>query len=201
MYEFSNQISLRLLICFCALLSFSSSAFASDNKQPGEEASPVAPTDTNVVVFGKFRLLKNGYETKLGEGLFGNIARLRFYRAETQEEMSTRVGKDGEFSIELLPGDYYLMSIAFKHRGETIEPETNFMFNVSADHQANYIGTITLESTFSSGYYGMKGSFDRFIVSDDCAAECASQLASLGLEDAATTTSLPVWQRQVAFSK
>lgn len=176
----------KFIVGLAAVTALTASAFA------GEDES---------VVFGKFQLLKNGYETRLGEGLFGNVAFLRLYRASDQEELTVTVKEDGEFSIPLAAGDYYLMSISFKHHGETIEPETNFMFNVSGDYEANYLGTLTLETTFKSGYQGVKGSFDRFIVRNNCNNECDQRLAKLGIPNADTTTSLPEWQEEVAFTR
>ena len=158
-------------------------------------------SDNQVVVFGEFRLLKNGYETKFGDGVFGNVAALRLYRVDDQEEFTIRVGEDGEFSRRLAPGDYYVMNVSFKYRGETIRPDTNFMFNVSGDSGANYLGTLTLEATFSSGYNGTMGSFDRFLVADECASVCERRLAEFGLNNADVTTSLPEWQTQVAINR
>lgn len=186
MGKFTKQLTFKLLVTFVAFTGLSASAMATDDES---------------MVFGKFRLVKNGYETRLGDGFFGNTAFLRLYHADSEEEFTARVKDDGEFSIPLAPGDYYVMSIAFKHQGETIEPETNFMFHVSADHAANYVGTITLETKFKTGYQGTKGSFDRFVISNDCAAECGQHLAKLGMADADTTTSLPEWQQQVAFAR
>ncbi|MEJ2129820.1 MAG: hypothetical protein P8X81_13385 [Woeseiaceae bacterium] len=186
MGKVNKNLNFRILAVFAAVTGLSASAFAADDES---------------MVFGKFRLLKNGYETRLGEGFFGNTAFLRLYRADDQEEFSVKVKEDGEFSVRLAPGDYYLMSIAFKHKGETVEPETNFMFNVSDDYAANYVGTITLEAKFKTGYQGTKGSFDRFIVSNDCESVCETRLAKLGLEGIDTTTSLPEWQQQVAFTR
>lgn len=139
--------------------------------------------------------------TQFSDGFLGNSARIYLYHADWGTETSIKVGKDGEFSKELPPGDYYVMSIAFKHRGETIEAETNLMFNVSPAFESNYIGTITLQAKFSSGYHGMKGVFERFIVTNDCATDCGTRLASLGLAGSSTTTSLPEWQQQVAFRR
>ena len=198
MYNQSHNFLFKLLVCFCALVGFTSSAIASDGADSSTSSAPPALSDSKSVVFGKFRLLMNGYETELGQGLFGNTAALRLYRADDQAEFTGRVGKDGEFSLELAPGDYYVMSISFKHRGETIEPETNFMFNVSADHEASYIGTIMLEATFSSGYNGMKGTFERFTIHNDCVTDCDRRLAELGLSRAAMETALPAWQAQFA---
>jgi len=188
-----QKLTLTLLVSFSMLAAFTSSAIASDDA--------LSSSDSRTMVFGKFRLLKNGHETKLGDSFFGNVAALRLYRAEDQEEFTLRVGDNGEFSRELAPGDYYITSVSFKFRGETIRPDTNFMISVSEDGRPNYVGTITLEATFSGSYNGAKGSFERFTISNECAMDCERRLAELGLPDVDPTTSLPEWQTQVAFSR
>ncbi len=188
-----RKLTLALLVFTSSLGAFSSSALAADSHN--------SSSDRTVMVFGKFRLLKNGEETQLGTGFFSNVAALRLYRADDQEEFTVRVGENGEFARELTPGDYYVMNISFKYRGETVRPETNFMFNVSDDGQPNYVGTITLAAKFRNGYHGSKGNFDRFLISNECASECERRLAELGLENSVAVTSLPQWQQQVAFSR
>ena len=188
-----RKITLSYLIFLSVLAGLSSTAVASDDVNLN--------ADGRVVVFGKFRLLKNGYETKFGDGMFGNVGALRLYRVDDQEEFTIKVGKDGEFSRRLAPGEYYVMNVSFKYRGETVRPDTNFMINVSGDSSANYLGTLTLEATFSSDYHGSKGSFDRFLVADECASVCNRRLAELGLKNSDVTTSLPTWQTQVALSR
>lgn len=188
-----KNLTLTLLVLYSALGVFSSSAIASDSHN--------STSARDVMVFGKFRLLKNGSETQLGSGFFSNVASLRLYRDDDQEEFTVRVGENGEFARALTPGDYYVMNISFKYRGETVRPETNFMFNVSDNGQPNYVGTITLAANFSNGYHGSKGSFDRFLISNECASDCARRLAELGLENQVAVTSLPQWQQQVAFNR
>ena len=188
-----RKFTLSYIVFLSALAGFSSTAVAADDV--------ISSSDDGVVVFGKFRLLKNGYETKFGDGIFGNFAALRLYRVDDQEEFTIKVGNGGEFSGRLAPGDYYIMNVSFKYRGETIRPDTNFMFNVSGDSSANYLGTLTLEATFSSDYNGTKGSFDRFLVADECASVCERRLAELGLESTDVTTSLPVWETRVAINR
>ena len=187
MRKYTLSIVVALVAGFAGSAGFSSPAVAAE---AGFE---------RVVVFGQFRLLKNGSEVKLGEGFFSNVAALRLYRPEDQEDFTGRVEEDGEFAFKLAPGEYYLMSITFKHQGETIEPETNYVINVSPGIEAAYIGTITLETTFGGGYHGMKGSFDRFIVSNECAADCNRRMADLGIAGAPMEVALPQWQEQVAL--
>lgn len=197
--DFTRKICLKLAVFFTALTGFSSSALAANDANSDEHA--MLNASDPVLVFGKFRLLKNGNKTKLSDGFSGNSAWIRLYQADTREELSIKVGEDGEFSRELAPGEYYVMSIAFRHHGQTVEPETNFMFDVSGAHEANYIGTITLEAKFTSGYYGMQGEFERFIISNDCAADCEDRLADLGLQGVSPAMAFPAWQEQVASGR
>ena len=197
MSKITRTNALKLVVAFSVLVGFSSSVVAEDVAN-SDNAS--AWQDSRALVFGKFRLLKNGNETKLGEGMFSNVAALRLYRPEDQEEFTGRVGENGEISMKLSPGEYYVNSITFRHQGERIEPETNFRFVVSADHKASYIGTITLETSFSNGYHGMKGSFDRFTVRNDCAESCDQRLAELGLVPQDVAVTLPTWQEHLALN-
>jgi len=187
-----QKLTITLLVFYSVLSAFSSSAVAADDIN--------LASDREAVVFGKFRLLKNGEETNLGEGFFSNVASLRLYRADDQEEFTVRVGEDGEFASALTPGEYYVMYISFKYRGETVRPETNFKFDVVDNTQPVYVGTITLDAKFKNGYHGSKGSFERYLISNDCASVCGRRLAELGLENAVAVTSLPQWQQQVAYS-
>lgn len=187
-----KNLTLALLVFYSALGVFSSSAVAADDVN--------LTSDRETIVFGKFRLLKNGAETPLGEGFFSNVASLRLYRTDDQEEFTVKVRENGEFASALTPGEYYVMYISFKYRGETIRPETNFMFDVSDDGQPVYVGTITLDAKFKNGYHGSKGSFERYLVHNECASVCERRLAELGLDNAVAVTSLPQWQQQVAYS-
>ena len=166
-----------------------------------DELAQAADATAEKVVFGKFRLVRNGQEVEFGEGIFANSAKLHIYQDGADQEIVGKVGHDGEFAWALEPGDYTLSSIAFKHRGETIEPATNFAFTVSADHAASYFGTITLETTFSNGYYGTSGVIERFFISNDCAADCSRMLSDLGLADTVAASSLLTWETQVASAR
>ena len=66
----------------------------------------------------------------------------------------------------------------------------NLSFTVTADKDAVYIGTITLEATLDAGYYGVGGTFDRYTVSNDCSEVCADRMTALGLGEKAVTVSL-----------
>lgn len=152
----------------------------------------------NAVVFGKFRLVRNGEDVEFGDSIFANSAKLYLSEAGSTGEIVGAVGRDGEFAWALQPGEYQVSSIAFKFHGETIEPATNFSFTVSPEYQASYIGTITLETMFDHGYYGVSGTIDRFSVSNDCKSECATRLSRLGLDENSATTSLLHWNQHVA---
>lgn len=201
MSKSKQKFGISILVIFYSLAGFTSSVSAESSANVDNADYADAPVIQRAVVFGKFRLMKNGNEVQLGQGLFGNSALLRLYRASDQEEVTSRVGKNGEFSAKLAPGDYYLTSIAFQHQGETIEPETNFVFSVSADHHASYVGTITLETTFGSSYNGMKGSIDRIMIGNDCATDCAARLEQFGMANNTVATALPHWEAQVSWNR
>ena len=166
-----------------------------------DQLAQTADVTAEKVVLGKFRLVRNGQEVALGEGIFANSAKLHMYLDGADREIVGKVGRDGEFAWALEPGDYTLSSIAFKHRGETIEPATSFAFTVSADRDASYVGTITLETTFSSGYYGTSGVIERFYITDDCATDCSKMLNNLGMADTVAASSLLHWETQVASNR
>lgn len=43
------------------------------------------------------------------------------------------------------------------------------------------MGTVTLETSFDSGYLGVNGTVDSYTIANDCATDCASRLENLGL--------------------
>lgn len=180
---------------------FSGCAVTVQSIDHADQLAQAADVTAEKVVFGKFRLVRNGEEVEFGDSVFANSAKLHMYQDGTDQEIVGKVGRDGEFAWALEPGDYTLSSIAFKHRGETIEPATNFAFTVSADHDASYVGTITLEATFNSGYYGTSGVIERFYIKDDCAADCDKMLGELGMATTATASSLLHWETQVASTR
>lgn len=180
---------------------FSGCAMTAQSIDHVDELAQATDNSAEKVVFGKFRLLRNGEEVEFGESIFANSAKLHMYQDGVDQEIVGKVGRDGEFAWVLEPGDYTLSSIAFKHRGETIEPATNFAFAVSANHDASYVGTITLETSFSSGYYGTSGVIERFFIRDDCAAECSKMLSNLGMAGTVAATSLLHWETQVASNR
>ncbi len=164
----------------------------------GDELAAATKATTDTVVFGKFRLLRNGNEANLGDGIFASSATLHLYDQGERREIAGKVGKGGEFAWVLAPGQYRVSSIGFDNRGERAETGTDFSFTVSAGNGAIYVGTITLETTFDSGYFGLNGVVDRYTISDDCANDCADRLARLGLSSETATVSLLQQEGQLA---
>jgi len=161
-----------------------------DSVESAQELADARDTAADSVVFGKFRLVRNGREARLGEGLFANTATLHFYRGDEQQEIVGKVGRDGEFAWMLEPGDYRLVTIGFDNRGERAETSADFEFSVEAGQEAVYIGTLTLEASFDSGYYGLNGTVDDYIVRNDCDTDCASRLAQLGMSNVSAAVAL-----------
>ena len=199
MSKFNTFKTLKIFFCFSMVAGFSASAIAEDGGNLSQNDANATEKHSRVVVFGRFELYKNGVETKLGDSFFSNTAALNLYRPADQEEMTVKVGDNGEFSRTLAPGEYYLIGIEFKHRGESVQPETNYVFTVPADAATSYMGTIAMHATFSGGYMGVDGKIDRFILTDDCRAECSSILSNLGLAGSSVSSSLPTWERQLAY--
>jgi len=136
----------------------------------------------SAVVFGKFRLVRNGDTVKLGNGIFANSATLRLIQDGVGDTIVGQVGRNGEFAWVLQPGEYRVSNIGFKTRGDTFEPEADFSFTVAPGNDAVYVGTVTLESTMNYGYYALNGTIDSYSVDNDCAADCATRLQKLGLD-------------------
>ena len=164
----------------------------------GDKLARVAKTSDGVV-FGKFTLVRNGEEAKLNAGLFATTASLHVAGEDGQGKMIGRVGKDGEFAWALAPGDYRITAVDFDNRGERQETAANLTFTVPADGRPVYIGTIHLEASFDSGYYGTNGAVDDFFVKDDCKTDCARRLEALGLS--ATSMHVDVVEAQVQLAR
>lgn len=154
-------------------------ATANQSIESGNDLAAASHGDP--VVFGKFRLIRNGNEARIGNDLLSTTATLTLKQAGSREEFVGAVGANGEFAWALEPGFYRVASIGFDNRGERVEPITNFTFTVNGDHEAVYVGTVTLEATFDSGYYGLNGVVDGYSVSNDCATDCTRRLEQLGL--------------------
>ena len=173
------------IACAIAVAGLSGCSTTGRHIDSGAELAKISSSASDTVVFGQFRLIRNGQEVRQGEGLFGSSARLTLI-GEGQREIVGKVGRNGEFAWVLPPGEYSVSSLSFGNYGDRnprarLETPTNLSFTVSADKDAAYIGTITLEATLDSGYYGVNGTFDRYTVSNDCGAVGADRRAALGL--------------------
>jgi hypothetical protein len=186
----SRNITATLSLCLLALAGLSGCANTASTIDTGADLAKATSAQTDNVVFGKFRLVRNGYEAKLGTSVFANSATLHLYQQDGNEKFVGKVGSDGDFAWVLKPGSYRVSSIGFYNRGDKVEPVTNFTFTVPADHDAIYVGTITLETTFDSGFLGVNGTVDRYTVANDCATDCAPRLEQLGLAETGATVSL-----------
>ena len=152
-------------------------------------AAQSTETDT-AVVLGKFQLVRNGEQVALGNSIFANNATLHLYCEDSQEEIKAKVGPNGEFAWVLKPGSYRIANIEFLVRGESFAPKTNFEFVADEANDATYVGTITLVTTFESGYYGMDGVIDSSSIADDCATDCPDMLTRLDMDKDAAKVSL-----------
>jgi hypothetical protein len=156
---------------------------------------------TDAVVFGKLKLIKNGEEAPLGKSFFAGLASLNIEQVGGHEETVAKVGWGGEFDVALAPGEYRITGLQFTNRGERVYTDTDFAFTVSDNSAPVYLGTLTLETSFSSGYYGMSGQIDRFSVSDECARECMDRLGEMGLAANAPTVALIRQEGQLATNR
>ena len=187
----------RIALCTTVVMALGLSACSTMTSiESGEQLAEAAAGEP--LVFGKFRLVRNGNEADLGTGLFANRATLRMVNGKDDREILGQVGNDGEFAWTLAPGRYRLTAIDFDSRGERETADTSFTFVVPADHKAVYIGSITLEATFESGYYGLNGMVDDYVVTNDCAADCAGRLDRLGLSMDDMTVALLTEQYHLA---
>ena len=183
MKDFIQKLAFITTACVAAV-GMSACSITADSIDSSEELlAAEAFSEGKHVVFGKFTLLQNGREARLGEGPLTNSAVLHLDQADDEQSIAGRVGEDGEFAWALQPGIYRVSGIDFYSRGDRIALDTDFAFLVSEDYAANYIGTITLETTIDAGYYGVSGTVERYILSNDCAADCDDRLAKLGLSD------------------
>jgi hypothetical protein len=181
MHNVTRNFAVTILVGVVSVAGLSGCATNARTVTSAEDLAAASMTGSETVVIGKFRLLRNGYEARLGNGFFATSAKLHVNRDGNPQEIVGEVGRDGQFVWILEPGNYRISSIAFDNRGDSVEPVTNFAFTVADGADATYIGTITMEATFESGYYGLSGTVDRYAVIDDCAADCDARLAALGL--------------------
>ena len=198
MNNVTRKIKVISMTCVVALVGLAGCGTAVATIHSGEELARASVDATVTVGFGQFRLVRNGQEADLGDGVFASSAALQLFDSEDGCDITGKVGKDGEFAWALHPGEYSVSSVSFTNRGDRVVTPTNFTFTVSENQEAIYVGTITLEATIDSGYYGMNGTIDRFTVIDDCALDCAGRLEQLGLNADAATTSLFRQEGQLA---
>ena len=176
----------------CALVIFGTSGCSTTVKsmQTGQDLAAQSTETDAAVVLGKFRLVKNGEEVPLGTSVFANNATLHLVCDDSQEEIKAKVGPNGEFAWVLKPGNYRIANIEFLVRGDSFAPSTRFEFVANAENDATYVGTITLVTTFESGYYGLDGVIDSSSITDDCATDCPEMLTRLDMDKDAATVSL-----------
>ena len=105
-----------------------------------ESGNDIAAAATgNPVVFGKFRLIRNGNEARIGNDLLSTTATLTLKQAGSAEEFVGAVGADGEFAWALEPGFYRVASIGFDNRGERVALEKPFATGeISAEDSKYY---------------------------------------------------------------
>ena len=191
-------ISMACAVAFAGLTGCSSTGATIDSS---DKLAKISAAPDESVVFGKFRLIQNGEETPLGNGFLTSSATLRLVDHAGDRVITGRVGRDGEFAWVLPAGDYNLSSVSFSKRGERIETPTNFSFTVSSAYDAVYIGTVSLEATLDSGYYGMNGTIDRLNIIDECKKDCSARLSRLGLDSQAPAIALLRQEGQLASSR
>ena len=150
----------------------------------------VASVNTDTPVFGRFRLIRNGEDVRLGEGFFANHATLHLHAPGESAPIKGKVGKNGEFAWALGAGQYRVTGIEFMARGDRFTVSTEVAFTASGKHRAAYLGTITLETALESGYHGMDVTAERYSVSDDCETDCDRMLADLGMPEGSATVAL-----------
>jgi len=162
------------------------------------ESGDAALAANESLVVGKFRLIRNGADVPLGDGVFSNTATLYLYKDGVGKKIAGRVGDGGEFAWPLAAGNYEISHVGFGFQGERHNAPTNLVFTVTEGREASYIGTIAMEVTLDTGYLGTFGSLDRFWISNDCATDCSRMLSATGLSSADLGMSLAHWHYQTA---
>ncbi len=168
-------------------------AATASNIDSTDELAKASSGNSHPVVFGKLEFVRNGERIELGEGMMATSAKVQLFDQDDNRQIVGDVGDDGEFSWVLAPGTYEVAKIGFRYQGQDIAPETSFEFTVSSEHDATYLGTISLETTFDAGYNGVNGKVDKFTVWNECAEDCGTRLTRLGLSDDSSTESLFRW--------
>lgn len=160
------------------------------NIESQEELAEAMSEEGGVVVFGRVRWIKNGEELEIGGGILGNLVELHVYPAGSDDQIIASVGAGGQFSWVLQPGVYRIPMISFIHRMNSYLGVSFIRFTVPAEGQASYAGTLTIETSYETGWLGAKMSIDRFSVAEECEADCGAMLAQLGLPDDAAEVGL-----------
>lgn len=184
-----KPVFMSAVVALCAAGMAGCGTSAKTLESGDDLAVQLTGTDDAVVV-GRFKLIRNGEPVELGDGILANRATLHLHNAGNQSEIDARVGENGEFAWVIPPGRYRIANIEFCVRGETVSPSTKFEFSANGNDPVTYIGTITLETTFDSGYYGVDGFVDGYTVEDDCESDCAAMLSRLDLGNNVARVSL-----------
>ena len=153
---------------------------------------------SETVIFGKLRLVRNGANVDLSDGMFATTATLQLDNASRDHSIVGKVGKDGEFAWALYPGEYRVTSIGHDNRGQHVKTDTGLVLTVPAGEDAVYVGTITVEASFEYGMHVPRGEVEQFRINNDCATDCAARLESLGMSGDDMTVSLVTEQYQLA---
>lgn len=185
MLNTTNRI-MAIAACAAALTA----SGCSNLPQTAATDSRLSPAAGQAVVIGKFRLVKNGAEVNLGDGFLANKAVLHVEDSAGREQLSAAVGPNGEFTWALEPGSYQLSGIDFMVRGQRMNVDSRFEFDATSTAEATYVGTITLQTSFDSGYYGLNGVIDNYSIVDDCFTDCDGILARIGMPEGSAEVSL-----------
>ena len=133
------------------------------------------------IVMGRFRLIRNGDVVPLGDGIFANKATLVMHADGEPSSFDGAVGDGGEFQWSLAHGTYHIDEVGFMVHGEYFSPSADLSFVVGGEFDAVYVGTIIVETTLESGYYGLDGSVKAVSVENDCESDCATLAAHAGI--------------------
>lgn len=185
----SESTIVCLLIGTAAFTTLSGCGTIAESVSAGDK--PVVDSvNTDTLVFGRFRLIRNGEDVRLGEGFFANHATLHLHAPGEAAPIKGKVGRNGEFAWALDAGKYRVTGIEFMARGDRFTVSTAVAFTASGKHRAAYLGTISLETSLESGYHGMDVTAERYSVSDDCETDCDRMLADLGMPEGSATVAL-----------
>lgn len=151
----------------------------------GAGLDPVKGLDekqSDAIVIGKIRLIKNGDEVALGDGMFSTAPRVHMVDVRNDRSVRAKVGDNGEFAWPLQAEYYNVTGIEFLVNGQQILFPTYLTFAPSSTKDATYVGTITLDMDVDSGFYGVTAKAASMNISDECNSMCDRHLANLGLD-------------------